>query len=89
MMYGQTGSGKTYTMTAIYQLVARDVFEQAAGQMVTMCFIELLGDNCFDMLNQGVSCNLATAADGAVHPYPSVEVAVNDAQELLALIAQS
>lgn len=27
LMYGQTGSGKTYTMTAIYERAAQDLFE--------------------------------------------------------------
>jgi len=86
MMYGQTGSGKTYTMTAIYQLVARDLFAEVGNREVSVCFIELLGDICCDMLNQGTSCNLASAPDGAVHPYPSVEVVVKEPAELLALI---
>ena len=30
LMYGQTGSGKTYTMTAIYERAARDIFEKLA-----------------------------------------------------------
>jgi len=86
MMYGQTGSGKTYTMSAIYQRAANDLFAHADGKLVTVCFVELLGDNCFDMFNQGASCTLNTAADGSVHPYPSVEVTVQSASELLALI---
>uniref|UniRef100_A0A7S4S6P9 Kinesin-like protein n=2 Tax=Alexandrium monilatum TaxID=311494 RepID=A0A7S4S6P9_9DINO len=86
MMYGQTGSGKTFTMTAIYELVAEDLFAGLDDRTVSVCFIELSGDSCFDMLNQGSSCNLATAPDGAVHPFPSVEVEVHDVSELLALI---
>eukprot|EP00930_Biecheleria_cincta_P045683 TRINITY_DN31488_c0_g1_i1.p1 TRINITY_DN31488_c0_g1~~TRINITY_DN31488_c0_g1_i1.p1 ORF type:complete len:802 (-),score=165.93 TRINITY_DN31488_c0_g1_i1:202-2574(-) len=86
LMYGQTGSGKTYTMTSIYQQAAEDIFARAGKRSVLVCFIELLGDNCFDMLNQGAPCSLATAADGSVHPYPSVEVPVSNAAELLSLI---
>lgn len=87
MMYGQTGSGKTYTMTSIYQRAATALFEQAVGaRSVTVCFVELLGDACFDMLKQGEPVQLTTAADGSVHPFPCVEVEVRDASELLALI---
>jgi len=86
MMYGQTGSGKTFTMTAIYERAARELFANVDGRSVTMCFVELLGDHCFDMFNQGAPCTLSTAADGSVHPYPSVEVPVKDASEFIALI---
>jgi kinesin family protein 2/24 len=86
MMYGQTGSGKTYTMSAIHERVAQDLFAKAVGGQVTICFVELLGDKCFDMLNQGAPCTLSSAADGSVHPYPSVEVPVNSGSELLALL---
>lgn len=86
MMYGQTGSGKTYTMRSIYEHASTDLFEQAGACHITVMFVELLGDTCFDMLNQGTPCSLATAADGAVHPFPSVEVHVSSAAELMALI---
>lgn len=86
MMYGQTGSGKTFTMKSIYEQAAEDIFEGAQGREVTVSFVELLGDNCFDMFNQGMSAQLATAADGSVHPYPCVEVCVASAAELLSLI---
>eukprot|EP00933_Yihiella_yeosuensis_P041076 TRINITY_DN35514_c0_g1_i1.p1 TRINITY_DN35514_c0_g1~~TRINITY_DN35514_c0_g1_i1.p1 ORF type:complete len:934 (+),score=210.71 TRINITY_DN35514_c0_g1_i1:61-2862(+) len=86
MMYGQTGSGKTYTMRSIYEQAAEDIFAGCDGRTVTICFTELLGDNCFDMLNQGTPCQLQTAADGSVHPFPCVEVPVDNAAELLAMI---
>lgn len=86
MMYGQTGSGKTFTMKSIYEQAAEEIFEGAQGREVTVTFVELLGDNCFDMFNQGVSAQLATAADGSVHPYPCAEVAVGNSAELLSLI---
>lgn len=86
MCYGQTGSGKTFTMGSIYERVALDVFEHAREREVSVCFIELLGDNCFDMLNAGAPCTLTTAADGSVHPYPCVEVTVTNVAELRALI---
>eukprot|EP00435_Cladocopium_sp_Y103_P075176 s3_g54.t1 len=86
MMYGQTGSGKTYTMRSIYEQAADDIFSGVDGRTVTVSFIELFGENCFDMLNQGAPCQLTTAQDGSVHPFPCVEVEVSNPMELLALI---
>eukprot|EP00929_Paragymnodinium_shiwhaense_P024340 TRINITY_DN15006_c0_g1_i4.p1 TRINITY_DN15006_c0_g1~~TRINITY_DN15006_c0_g1_i4.p1 ORF type:complete len:910 (-),score=161.76 TRINITY_DN15006_c0_g1_i4:216-2945(-) len=87
MMYGQTGSGKTYTMSSIYERVARDLFGSGAlPGGVSVSFVELFGDHTFDMLNQGNDVTLVTACDGAVHPHPCTEVEVESAQELCALI---
>eukprot|EP00927_Polykrikos_kofoidii_P005768 TRINITY_DN12297_c0_g1_i2.p1 TRINITY_DN12297_c0_g1~~TRINITY_DN12297_c0_g1_i2.p1 ORF type:complete len:1062 (-),score=213.79 TRINITY_DN12297_c0_g1_i2:109-3294(-) len=89
MMYGQTGSGKTYTMSSIYQRVTRDLFPDnrpPGGATVTVSFVEMFGEVVYDMLNQGATTTLATAHDGSVHPYPCTEVAVESAEELLALI---
>merc|ERR1719162_1702972 len=86
MMYGQTGSGKTYTMTSFYKQAAEELFEHVTSKVVTVCFIELLGDKCFDMLNAGAPCNLICGPDGSVHPNPCVEVDVANATELLAII---
>ena len=57
LMFGQTGSGKTFKMNAIYVCV-------------TVSFIELLGNQLFDMLNGGVPCQCMTGTDGAAFPYP-------------------
>eukprot|EP00927_Polykrikos_kofoidii_P014284 TRINITY_DN16255_c0_g1_i3.p1 TRINITY_DN16255_c0_g1~~TRINITY_DN16255_c0_g1_i3.p1 ORF type:complete len:953 (-),score=154.29 TRINITY_DN16255_c0_g1_i3:811-3669(-) len=90
MMYGQTGSGKTFTMTSFYERAAEDLFTHLAAtgtpRLVTVCFLELLGDVCYDILNGGSPCNLVTGADGAAHPVPCVEVPVADTSELLALV---
>ena len=51
LMYGQTGSGKTFTMNAIYERAAIILFANTGDRMVTVSFIELLGDQLFDMLN--------------------------------------
>eukprot|EP00429_Kryptoperidinium_foliaceum_P003262 CAMPEP_0176021724 /NCGR_PEP_ID=MMETSP0120_2-20121206/10556_1 /TAXON_ID=160619 /ORGANISM="Kryptoperidinium foliaceum, Strain CCMP 1326" /LENGTH=489 /DNA_ID=CAMNT_0017354845 /DNA_START=29 /DNA_END=1495 /DNA_ORIENTATION=+ len=86
MCYGQTGSGKTFTMSSIYERVASDMFALVGERPVSVCFVELLGDNCFDILNAGAPCNLSTGADGSVHPYPCVEVPVSEPAELKGLI---
>lgn len=86
MCYGQTGSGKTFTMSSIYERVASDMFALVGERSVTACFVELLGDACFDILNAGAPCGLSTGGDGSVHPYPCVEVPVGEPAELKALI---
>merc|ERR1719440_305507 len=73
-------------MSSIYERASRDLFDHLEGRTVVVCFVELHGDNCYDMFNQGAPCTLTTAADGSVHPYPSVEVPVTSSSELLALI---
>ena len=84
MMYGQTGSGKTFTMNAIYELASYDLFAAVAAvpgidgssPAVSLCFVEMAGDKCLDMLNRGKQVQLLTGRDGAVHPYPLAEVPV-------------
>eukprot|EP00913_Durusdinium_trenchii_P035872 g33569.t1 len=48
MMYGQTGS-------SVYEQAAEDIFLGAQGRSVTVSFIELFGENCFDMLMLGTA----------------------------------
>ena len=54
--------------------------------MVTVSFMELLGDQIFDMLNGGAPCQCMTSTDGDAFPYPCVEVHVKDAKELLLML---
>jgi len=56
-MFGQTGSGKTHTMTAIEEMAARDLFAGADAEVpwVAVQFIELRGDQCYDLLASGIS----------------------------------
>ena len=87
LMYGQTGSGKTFTMTAIYERAARELFASLPpGRTVAVSFFELAGDACSDLLNGFESARLMTGADGSVHAFPLVEVAVGDADALLAMV---
>jgi kinesin family protein 2/24 len=92
MMYGQTGSGKTYTMSAIYERAASDIFVElgpavARGAvMVTATFVELAGDVCYDMLNEGQKTQLVTGANGEVLPVPVAEVVVSSPADLVAMI---
>jgi kinesin family protein 2/24 len=44
LMYGQTGSGKTFTMRAIFEAAAADLFaaiDVAAGDVITCAYAEL------------------------------------------------
>jgi kinesin family member 2/24 len=56
--YGQTGSGKTYTMTAIQESAASDIFstiEEEHGHDslgVRVSFFEIYGGRCIDLLNR-------------------------------------
>lgn len=87
LMYGQTGSGKTHTMGAIYQQAAEELFGfDGLRRTVSCSFIELSGDAAVDVLNHGTAVSLSTASDGSVHPFPCVEVTVEDARELQALV---
>ena len=69
-MYGQTGSGETFTMNAIYERAAVNLFANTGDCMVTVSFIKLLGDQLFDMLNGGAPCQCMTGTDGAAFPFP-------------------
>ena len=68
LMYGQTGRGKTFTMSAIYERAAVNLLANTGDRMVTVNFIELLGDQLFDMLNGGAPCQCMTGTDGAAFP---------------------
>ena len=73
LMFGQTGSGKTFKMNAIYERAAVNLFANTGDRIVTVSFIELLGDKFFDMLNGGAPCQCITGTDGAAFPYPCVK----------------
>jgi len=87
LMYGQTGSGKTYTMTAIYERAAKELFEALPpGHVASVSFFELAGDVCSDLLRGFERAQLLTGSDGSVHAFPLTEVTVADAAALMAMI---
>ena len=87
MMYGQTGSGKTYTMSSIYERAAEDLFKILADDAsVSVSFVELAGEVCRDMLNEGGSATIATGRNGEVHPTPVTEVRVQSPADLIAFV---
>ena len=93
-VYGQTGSGKSFTMTSFYEEAARDIFKELDARYgrfdvlprVSICFFELQGDTCLDLLNCFQVTQLLTAVDGGVHAVPCVEPTVSNAEEMIELI---
>ena len=74
LMYGQTGSGKTFTMRAIFELAAEEIFrtiDVAKGDYVTVAFAELGGSGARDMLNKGAAVQMLTDACGDVQLVPT------------------
>jgi len=56
-MFGQTGSGKTFTMSAIQEMAAQDLFQGSDGDepVCAVQFIELRGNRCFDLLAPSIA----------------------------------
>ena len=88
LMYGQTGSGKTYTMSALYEHAAVDLFSKIDINqfVVSVSFVEIAGDHCNDLLNRFQDAPLLTAQDGLVWPYPIVEIDVNNPNDLISFV---
>ena len=64
-MFGQTGSGKTFTMTAMEEFAARDIFArtaEAADDFMSLQFFELRGNRCFDLLTSAAAARDTRAA---------------------------
>ena len=66
-------------------MVANQIFEGKSGT-VSLSFIEVAGDHCYDLLNSFFSIQLLTGFDGGVYAHPLVEPQVSSADELLGLI---
>ena len=68
-------------------MCCRDLFlSLPPGRSVTVSFFELAGDLCSDLLHGFEKASLMTGTDGTVHPFPVVEVAVPDAEALMAMV---
>eukprot|EP01048_Picozoa_sp_COSAG05_P018685 COSAG05_NODE_2778_length_2648_cov_85.555904_1_plen_357_part_00 len=93
-MFGQTGSGKTFTMSAIHEQAAHELFHNINAQMesgdeeitVGLTYVELAGSVCRDMLNGGAEVLLQANREGDYEMSSVVEETACDAEELLALI---
>jgi kinesin family protein 2/24 len=105
LMFGQTGSGKTYTMTAMEELLAADVFTfdpntttntaSATGKLkVEVCvqYLELCGKICRDLLDDSraeVRIVDNNDEDGSVCFVNATSVVVETAEELVNVMAEA
>jgi kinesin family protein 2/24 len=89
--YGQTGSGKTYTMSAIQQMLARDLYEELketnVNAKVTLAFFELYNGNVQDLLHGRKRCKLLEDGKGEINITGLQEVPANNAEDFLRIIA--
>mmetsp|Transcript_19887 Transcript_19887/g.54842 ORF Transcript_19887/g.54842 Transcript_19887/m.54842 type:complete len:601 (-) Transcript_19887:173-1975(-) len=101
--YGQTGSGKTFTMSAIQELVARDLFQLLSEELteeddpkfctldnchVVISFFEMYGGSIQDLLNQRQRLKVLEDGKGEVIVAGLSERQANDPSELLKLLAE-
>ncbi|KAJ3092820.1 hypothetical protein HK100_006836 [Physocladia obscura] len=103
---GQTGSGKTHTMTAIENLIARDLFQSAqeyrqnqngipADQVsdsadfeFRVCFFEILGNKCYDLLEYPNEVTIMEDVLGQIQVNGVHEEQVHNPDQLMKIIAR-
>lgn len=95
-MFGQTGSGKTYTMSAIQEFAAQDLFQGADRQepWLSVQFVELRGNRCFDLLapsadarkNSRPELRLRDQGDGSFAAEGAVDMFPKTPEELCAMM---
>uniref|UniRef100_A0A0G4I1E1 Kinesin-like protein n=1 Tax=Chromera velia CCMP2878 TaxID=1169474 RepID=A0A0G4I1E1_9ALVE len=66
--YGQTGTGKTHSFNGCWNHLLSHVGETEAIGAVELCFFEVLGRRCFDLLQDRKEFPLRTDGEGRVHP---------------------
>lgn len=94
LMFGQTGSGKTYTMTAMEELLAADVFTTTGKRTVQVCvqYLELCGKICRDLLDDSraeVRIMDNNDEDGSVCFVNATSVMVETPEELAGVMAEA
>jgi kinesin family protein 2/24 len=103
LMFGQTGSGKTFTMNAVEELSAADVFNFAptnikaastSGKQITVQvrYLELSGKSCRDLLEDSrpeVRIMDNNNEDGSVCFVNATSVVVETAEELVKVMAEA
>ncbi|KAG7369138.1 diatom spindle kinesin 1 [Nitzschia inconspicua] len=89
--YGMTGSGKTYTMSAIQQILAHDLYEELKEQgiqvEVTLAFFELYGGFVQDLLHDRKRCKLLEDGKGEVNITGLQEVPARSAEDFLRIVS--
>ena len=90
--YGQTGSGKTFTMNAIQQILAYDLYGQLAelneDVQVHVAFFELYGGFIQDLLHQRQRCKLLEDGKGEVNITGLQEVTAPTPEEFLHILEE-
>lgn len=93
--YGQTGSGKSFTISAIQQLVARDVFRaiqskdfKDKGLSVHVSFLEIYGARCSDLLHSRNKVIIREDGRQRVVASGLEDVSCDTTEELLEIIAR-
>jgi kinesin family member 2/24 len=90
--YGMTGSGKTYTMSAIQQILAHDLYEELkekdADVEVTLAFFELYGGFVQDLLHDRKRCKLLEDGKGEVNITGLQEVTAHSVDDFLRIISE-
>ncbi|KAL3911812.1 MAG: hypothetical protein SGILL_007136 [Bacillariaceae sp.] len=90
--YGQTGSGKTYTMSAIQEMLARDLYEELkeknVNAEVTLAFFELYGGAVQDLLHDRKRCKLLEDGKGEINILGLQEVSATNAETFLRVISE-
>jgi kinesin family member 2/24 len=66
ILYGQTGTGKTYTMSGCIEYLAQML--EGMKVEVEVCFFEIHGKNCYDLMAERKTIRLLSDASGTVHP---------------------
>ena len=92
--YGQTGSGKTYTMVAMQNRAAEEIFQnlQQEGNLgntkIICTFFEIYGGRCIDLLNRRKKLTIREDGKGNVVVGGLCEEQVTTKEELLECIAR-
>eukprot|EP00768_Dysnectes_brevis_P004204 gnl/Dysnectes_brevis/299_a333_3055.p1 GENE.gnl/Dysnectes_brevis/299_a333_3055~~gnl/Dysnectes_brevis/299_a333_3055.p1 ORF type:complete len:518 (-),score=167.02 gnl/Dysnectes_brevis/299_a333_3055:143-1696(-) len=98
---GQTGSGKTYTISALQEHAAADLFSPdmvppppanwTGGNHieVRLAYYEILGDRCFDLLNPGNEVMIREDRFGIVQAQGATQLVINSARELQTLVSNA
>lgn len=78
-------------MTSFFERVSDDIFQRLAnysegGAELSVSFVEIAGDYCFDLFNQFAPVGLVQVRDGGFQPWPVAEPRVHSPKELLDLI---
>ena len=87
--YGQTGSGKTYTMVAMQNRAAEEIFQnlQQEGNLgntkIICTFFEIYGGRCIDLLNRRKKLTIREDGKGNVVVGGLCEEQVTTKEELL------